>query len=74
LPSAEQREIMEAVKSQHYHVACTRLFELTHRDQGVKKGDGIGPGGESVSHPNLYTERSRQLESGAAVEVKMEVD
>jgi DNA primase large subunit len=70
---------MDAVKSQHYHVACTRLYEIVHRDDGVKKGDGIGPGGESVSHPNLYTERSRALVLGppngdAAVPVAMEVD
>lgn len=54
----EMREIMDSVKKNHYHVACTRLFEVTH---GVKKGDGIG-NGESVSHPNKYTDRSREIE------------
>jgi DNA primase large subunit len=37
---AETKEILEAAKGTHYHVACTRLFEITHKDQGVKKGDG----------------------------------
>ncbi|KAF8522232.1 DNA primase large subunit [Hysterangium stoloniferum] len=53
-------EIMSQVKSTHYHVACTRVFELTH---GLKKGEGIG-GGESVTHPNQYATRSRELENG----------
>ena len=49
---------MDSVKKSHYHVACTRVFEITH---GVKKGDGIG-GGESVVHPNKWTEKSREME------------
>lgn len=57
---AEQSEILQAVKSGHYHVGCTRLFEITHLKQGVKKGDGLGEG-ESVSHPNRYFERSWSL-------------
>lgn len=51
---------MQAVKSGHYHVGCTRLFEISHRKQGVKKGDGLGES-ESVSHPNRYFERSWSL-------------
>ncbi|WOO78636.1 DNA primase large subunit [Vanrija pseudolonga] len=54
----EMRDIMDSVKASHYHVACTRLFEVTH---GVKKGEGLG-NAESVSHPNKYTDRSRELE------------
>lgn len=42
---------MQAVKGGHYHVGCTRLFELTHKKEGIKKGDGLGQS-ESVSHPN----------------------
>lgn len=56
--TSEQRDILDAVKGGHYHVACTRLYEITH---GAKKGDGLG-GGESVTHPNLYFDRSRALE------------
>jgi DNA primase large subunit len=74
LSTAEQREVVEAARSGHYHVACTRLFEVTH---GIKRGDGLGAG-ENVSHPNRYFDRSRELEresKGAAPEpVKMEVD
>ena len=55
-------EIMSNVKGGHYHVACTRVFELSH---GIKKGDGIG-GGECVTHPNEYTARSRELEKAKA--------
>jgi DNA primase large subunit len=49
---------MGSVKTQHYHVACTRVFELTH---GVKRGEGLG-GGESVNHPNAYAQKSREME------------
>lgn len=35
---SDVRDILEAAKNKHYHVACTRVFELTHKD--VKKGDG----------------------------------
>lgn len=54
-------EIIGNVKSGHYHVACTRVFEITHAAQGVRKGEGVG-GGESVTHPNQYAARSRELE------------
>jgi DNA primase large subunit len=60
LTAADLPEIMHAVKMNHYHVACTRVFEITHSSQ-VRKGEGIG-GGESVTHPNQYTSRSRELE------------
>lgn len=53
------RDILDSVKNAHYHVACTRVFEVTH---GLKKGDGLGKDAESVSHPNRYTERSREIE------------
>jgi len=49
------------VKAQRYHVACTRVFELTHKSCGINKGDGVGEG-ESVTHPNQYAQRSRELE------------
>jgi len=52
---------MHTVKAGHPHVACTRVFEITHAHFGVKKGEGIG-GGESVTHPNQYAARSRELE------------
>jgi DNA primase large subunit len=54
-------DVMNAVKSGHYHVACTRVFEITHANYGVEKGEGVG-GGESVTHPNQYAARSRELE------------
>ncbi|PWN99924.1 DNA primase, large subunit [Tilletiopsis washingtonensis] len=72
LAPAEQSEILTAVKAEHYHVGCTRLFELTHAKKGIRKGDGLG-NGESVNHPNRYFERSWEVsrESG---DVQMEAD
>lgn len=52
---------MRNVKDGHFHVACTRVFEVTHASRAVKKGEGIG-GGESVTHPNQYAARSIELE------------
>lgn len=63
-------EILKMVKDGHYHVACTRVFEITHNARGVKKGDGVS--GESVSHPNQYAQKSRELEK-AQIEA-MDVD
>ncbi|KZS99043.1 DNA primase large subunit [Sistotremastrum niveocremeum HHB9708] len=55
--SADMPEILHAVNGGHYHVACTRVFEITH---GIPKGQGMGDG-ESVTHPNRYAARSREL-------------
>ncbi|KAF8636647.1 hypothetical protein AX17_003455 [Amanita inopinata Kibby_2008] len=63
LRSADIPEIMATVKGGHYHVACTRVFELTHAARGVKRGDGVGDG-ESVTHPNQYAARSIEIERG----------
>lgn len=52
---------MNNVKAGHYHVACTRVFELTHAAYGVKKGEGVGDG-ENVTHPNQYAAKSMELE------------
>ncbi|WVF69690.1 hypothetical protein IAT40_004469 [Kwoniella sp. CBS 6097] len=68
--SPEMKEIMDSVKSTHYHVACTRVFELTH---GVKKGEGLGEG-ESVGHPNKWTDRSRELERDVLEKIKKKED
>ncbi|CED82915.1 dna primase large subunit [Phaffia rhodozyma] len=61
------QEVMNQVKSTHYHVACTRVFELTHRSD-VQKGEGLG-NGESVDHPNKWFDRSWELEKSALGEV-----
>lgn len=60
LTTPDMREIMDAVKKQHYHIACTRVFELTHPSD-VKKGEGLGSG-LTVDHPNEYFKRSREYE------------
>lgn len=65
---------MHHVKEQHYHVACTRVFEITHAKQGVQKGAGIGDG-EHVTHPNEYAKRSMELSRPKTEESdKMAVD
>jgi DNA primase large subunit len=58
LTSTDLHEIMVIVKAGHYHVACTRVFEMTH---SIKKGEGVG-GGESITHPNQYAARSMELQ------------
>lgn len=60
LRSADLPEVMANVKATHFHVACTRVFELTHSSCGVNKGEGVG-GGESITHPNQYASRSMEL-------------
>lgn len=57
--SSEMRDILDSVRGSHYHVACTRVFEVTH---GLKKGEGLGKDAESVSHPNKFADASRELE------------
>ncbi|KAA1474935.1 DNA primase large subunit [Dentipellis sp. KUC8613] len=69
LTSADIPEILSTVKAGHYHVACTRVFEITHANRGVKKGEGVG-GGESITHPNQYASRSRELEKAAVEAAK----
>ena len=61
--SQDLGEISYLVKGQHYHVACTRVWEISH---GVKKGAGLD--GESVTHPNLYASKSRELEKARTKE------
>jgi len=48
---------MDQVKATHYHLACTRVFEVV---KSVKKGEGLG--GENVVHPNKWTDASRAIE------------
>ncbi|WWC68054.1 uncharacterized protein I206_101973 [Kwoniella pini CBS 10737] len=68
--SLEMKDILDSVKNTHYHVACTRVFELTH---GIKKGDGLGDG-ESVAHPNKWVDKSRELEKDIIDRIKNKED
>lgn len=73
LTSADIPEILSAVKQDYFHVACTKVFEVTHK---VPRGQGLD--GESVLHPNQYAAKSRELEkkradaSGVKTEDRME--
>ncbi|KAH8117327.1 DNA primase, large subunit [Phellopilus nigrolimitatus] len=57
LGAADLPEILNAVKQEHFHVACTKVFEVTHN---IPRGQGLD--GESVTHPNQYAAKSRELE------------
>ncbi|KIL69678.1 hypothetical protein M378DRAFT_190092 [Amanita muscaria Koide BX008] len=59
LTSADLPEILGTVKGGHCHVACTRVFEITHGKR-VKRGEGMGEG-ESVTHPNQYAAKSIEM-------------
>ncbi|ODO08615.1 DNA primase large subunit [Cryptococcus wingfieldii CBS 7118] len=68
--SPAMKEIIDSVKGSHFHVACTRVFEVTH---GVNRGEGLG-NGESVSHPNKWADRSREMEKEAVAAVQAKVE
>lgn len=48
--------VLDDVNQNNYTFACTRVFELTHKHQ-LKGNENL-----HISHPNLYFERSKQLE------------
>ncbi|THU99320.1 DNA primase large subunit [Dendrothele bispora CBS 962.96] len=77
LKSSDIPEVMQTVRSKHFHVACTRVFEITHSQYNVKKGEGVGSG-ESVTHPNQYTAKSMEMEKAVKENLKgemgMEID
>ncbi|KAK0459647.1 eukaryotic and archaeal DNA primase, large subunit-domain-containing protein [Desarmillaria tabescens] len=74
LKSTDLPEIMHTKKTEHFHVGCTRVFEITHGHCGIKKGEGVGDG-ESVTHPNQYAARSIELEKSKVVKSEaMDVD
>ena len=60
---------MSAVKAEHYHVACTKVFEVTHR---LPRGQGLD--GESVTHPNQYAAKSREMERGSDLTSTMKAE
>lgn len=53
--------IVEDVNKNDYTVACTRVFEITHKRQLQGKNENL-----HINHPNLYFDRSRQLERNEA--------
>lgn len=69
LTVADLPEIVNAVNASHFHVACTKVFEVTH---AVPRGQGLD--GESVTHPNQYAAKSREMEKAKEGAVKKEED
>lgn len=43
------KEINDSIASKHFHVACTKVFEVTNPNVELK---------ESISHPNMYFSKS----------------
>ncbi|KAI0256770.1 DNA primase large subunit [Lactifluus subvellereus] len=62
LTEADLPEIMNTVRAEAYHVACTRVYEITHATRNT------------VTHPNQYAAASRALERASTDGVKTEVD
>lgn len=52
--------IIEDVGKNDYTIACTKVFELTHKQQLEKSSNQAE--NLHINHPNLYFDRSRQLE------------
>lgn len=58
---AEQYDVnsvMEEVARHNYTMACTKVFELTHKNELER----AKPEALHITHPNLYFDRSRKLE------------
>lgn len=57
--------IVEDVNKHNYTIACTKVFELTHKQEMEKlaRAENL-----HITHPNLYFDRSRQLEKSVATQ------
>lgn len=55
--------VLDQVQKSQYTIACTTVFELTHKKQlaNSKSAEGL-----HITHPNLYCDRSKQLERAEA--------
>lgn len=56
--------VIDDVTKNDYTIACTRVFELTHKKELGLRGDA----NLHINHPNLYFDRSRQLEKAEKAE------
>lgn len=62
---ADINGVLDNVEKMEYTVACTRVFELTHKADLDRARSARGEAAAAtmhISHPNLYFDRSRQLE------------
>lgn len=60
LENTDVNNVLNDVNGNNYTVACTRVFELTHKHQ-LKGNENL-----HINHPNLYFDRSRQLDKPVA--------
>ncbi|KAL1925435.1 uncharacterized protein VTP21DRAFT_318 [Calcarisporiella thermophila] len=61
VPESGIREILELVQGRHYQVACTRYYELTRRPKEEGASTKLL---EPVEHPNIFFNKSYELETG----------
>ncbi len=54
IPESNFPEVMNLVKDRHYQVACTRVFEISSKVEGII---------EPIVHPNQYFEMSYAVEN-----------
>lgn len=55
IPTDSTSEILELVKKQHFQIACSRYFEVTHK---------LPNGVTMINHPNQYFDESKKFLSG----------
>lgn len=60
LSSTQITSVLDSCEKNEYTTACTKVFEFTHNDNN--DFNGIIDDQSHIAHPNLYFERSRQLQ------------
>eukprot|EP00111_Clytia_hemisphaerica_P000380 TCONS_00001051-protein len=55
IPNDSIKEILDLAKQQHYQIACSRYFEVTHK---------LPNGVTMINHPNQYFDESKKFLSG----------
>ncbi|QLG74469.1 hypothetical protein HG535_0G03520 [Zygotorulaspora mrakii] len=60
LSSGQITSVLDSCEKSEFTVACTKTFEFTHKDQDTFNGEVTDQ--SHIAHPNLYFEKSRQLQ------------
>lgn len=66
LNPSQVTSVLDSVQRTEYTIACTKVFEMTH---GGSANTEINDQSH-IAHPNLYYERSRQLQKKAGAAIK----
>lgn len=59
LTQAQIISVLDSCQKGEYTIACTKVFEMTHNSASADLEIGEQT---HIAHPNLYFERSRQLQ------------